>query len=259
MLIAEDETLIAGHGRVLAARLLGMDTVSTITLPGISEAQRRALVLADNRIALNAGWDEALLALELSDLKEAGIDLGISGFEEGELDRPLSEAEEDEDPTGPVVIPEPSSNPASRTGDPWILGDHRLLCGDLTSPDEACRLMNGERAVLFATDPPYLVDYDGSIRRRSRSTHSESRSASMWHAAFASSPVCGSGSQIMAGEANVQRVFAMEVSPAYVDVGVERWPAETGKDAILEGDGRTFAELKAERLGNTPEEEEAEG
>lgn len=122
MLIAEDETLIAGHGRVLAARLLGMDTGSTITLAGLSEAQRRALVLADNRIALNAGWDEALLALELSDLKEAGIDLGISGFEDGELDRPLSEAEEDEDPTGPVVIPEPPRN---------VFGLHMTLAQNL--------------------------------------------------------------------------------------------------------------------------------
>ena len=90
VLIAEDDTLIAGHGRVLAARLLGMETVPSIVLTGLSESQRRALVLADNRIALNAGWDESLLALEISDLKDAGYDLGIMGFEDGELDRLLS-------------------------------------------------------------------------------------------------------------------------------------------------------------------------
>ncbi|WP_370576500.1 ParB/Srx family N-terminal domain-containing protein [Paracoccus sp. MC1854] len=96
VLIADDGTLIAGHGRVLAARLLGMETVPAIALTGLSETQRRALVLADNRIALNAGWDESLLALELSDLKEAGLDLGILGFEDGELDRLLAGAEEDD-------------------------------------------------------------------------------------------------------------------------------------------------------------------
>ena len=96
VLIANDGTLIAGHGRVLAARLLGMETVPTITLAGLSEPQRRALVLADNRIALNAGWDESLLALELSDLKDAGVDLGIMGFEDDELDRLLTGAEEDD-------------------------------------------------------------------------------------------------------------------------------------------------------------------
>ncbi|HMR37921.1 MAG TPA: ParB N-terminal domain-containing protein, partial [Paracoccus sp. (in: a-proteobacteria)] len=163
VLIAEDGTIIAGHGRVLAARLLGMDAVPSIRLTGLTESQRRALVLADNRIALNAGWDEALLALELSDLKEAGFDLGIMGFEDGELDRLLAGAEaEDETSTPPVIIPEPPRHPASRTGDLWLLGAHRLLCGDATSHDDVRRLMNGERAVLFATDPPYLVDYDGS-------------------------------------------------------------------------------------------------
>lgn len=163
VLIAEDGTIIAGHGRVLAARQLGMDAVPSIRLTGLSDSQRRALVLADNRIALNAGWDEALLALELSDLKEAGFDLGVMGFEDGELDRLLAGAEaEDETSTPPVIIPEPPRHPASRTGDLWLLGTHRLLCGDSTSHDDVRRLMNSERAVLFATDPPYLVDYDGS-------------------------------------------------------------------------------------------------
>src|SRR5690606_33657985 len=114
VLISEDGTLIAGHGRVLAARLLGMETVPSIVLTGLSESQRRALVLADNRIALNAGWDESLLALELSDLKEAGYDLGIMGFEDGELDRLLSGSDDDDASTAPVVIPEPPRNPASQ-------------------------------------------------------------------------------------------------------------------------------------------------
>ena len=382
VLITEDGTLIAGHGRVLAARLLGMDTVPTITLTGLSDNQRRALVLADNRIALNAGWDESLLALELGDLKEAGFDLGIMGFEDGELDRLLAGTEDaDQGSTAPVVIPEPPRNPVSRTGDLWLLGDHRLLCGDATCHDDVRRLMNGERAVLFATDPPYLVDYDGSNHPTRNKDWSQSYGVTWddssqgaelydgfigaavaeaitedaawycWHASrrqamleacwekagafvhqqiiwvkdrgvltrshylwkhepclmgwrrpnrppkvadetlpstwempsFARDdrpdhptpkpldafgipmrqhvargglcyePFCGSGSQIMAGEANGRRVFAMEISPAYVDVAVERWQTETGRDAILDGDGRTFAEVRGERLGDDAE------
>ena len=278
----------------------------------------------------------------------------------------------------PVTIPEPPRNPASRTGDLWILGDHRLLCGDSTSAADVRRLMNGERAILFATDPPYLVDYDGSnhpTRNKDWSASygttwdDSSQGAELydgfiaaavaeaiaedaawycWHASrrqamleacwekagafvhqqiiwvkdrgvltrshylwkhepcfmgwrrpnrppkvaeqtlpstwempsFAKDerpdhptpkpldafgipmrqhvargglcyePFSGSGSQIMAGEANGRRVFAMEISPAYVDVAVERWQAETGRDAILDGDGRTFAQVRAERLGD---------
>ena len=285
----------------------------------------------------------------------------------------------------PVTIPEPPRNPASRTGDLWILGDHRLLCGDSTSHDDVRRLMNGERAVLFATDPPYLVDYDGSNHPTRNKDWSQSYGTTWddssqgaelydgfisaavaeaiaedaawycWHASrrqamleacwekagafvhqqiiwvkdrgvltrshylwkhepcfmgwrrpnrppkvaeqtlpstwalpsFAKDerpdhptpkpldafgipmrqhvargglcyePFSGSGSQIMAGEANGRRVFAMEISPAYVDVAVERWQAEIGKKAILDGDGRTFAQVRTERLGEIVQDEEA--
>src|SRR5690606_27688612 len=163
VLIAEDGSLIAGHGRVLAARKLGMDTVPAIVLSGLSETQRRALVLADNRIALNAGWDEDLLALELSDLQEAGFDLGLTGFDDDELqDLLYGNRDEQDGLTEDDAIPEVPATPVTRRGDLWLLGDHRLLCGDSTDPADVRRLMNGERAILFATDPPYLVDYDGS-------------------------------------------------------------------------------------------------
>ena len=333
-------------------------------------------------------WDEALLSAELNELLADDYDLSLVGFSDGELDKLLAFDTDvgggEEGSAGgsvpPLTIPEPPRNPASRTGDLWILGDHRLLCGDSTNHEDVRRLMNGERAVLFATDPPYLVDYDGSNHPTRNKDWSQSYGVTWddssqgaelydgfiaaavaeaitedaawycWHASrrqamleacwekagafvhqqiiwvkdrgvltrshylwkhepcfmgwrrpnrppkvaeqtlpstwempsFAKDdrpdhptpkpldafgipmrqhvargglcyePFCGSGSQIMAGEANGRRVFAMEISPAYIDVAVERWQADTGRDAILEGDGRTFGQIRTERLGETP-------
>lgn len=163
VLIAEDGTLIAGHGRVLAARQLGLETVPAIVLSGLSETQRRALVLADNRIAMNAGWDEQLLALELTDLQEAGFDLGLTGFGDDELQNLLYGKHDEQDGlTEDDAIPDVPVMPVTRRGDLWLMDGHRLLCGDSTDSADVTRLMAGERAALFATDPPYLVDYDGT-------------------------------------------------------------------------------------------------
>ncbi|EDP61901.1 ParB domain protein nuclease [alpha proteobacterium BAL199] len=381
VLVAGSGEIIAGHGRVLAARKLGLEAVPVIVLDHLTPAQRQAYRIADNRLTELGGWDEALLAGELKELVAEDFDLSLIGFEDGELDRLLALDEdggtESEAGTPPVVVPEPPRNPVSRTGDLWTLGDHRLLCGDSTKPEDVRRLMNGERAVLFATDPPYLVDYDGSNHptRNKDWSHSygvtwddSSQGAELydgfiaaavaaaiakdaawycWHASrrqamleacwekagafvhqqiiwvkdrgvltrshylwkhepcfmgwrrpnrppkvaeetlastwplpsFAKDdrpdhptpkpldafgipmrqhvargglcyePFSGSGSQIMAGEANGRRVYAMEISPAYVDVAIERWQAETGREAILDGDGGKFSEVKAERLG----------
>jgi ParB-like chromosome segregation protein Spo0J len=169
-LVSEDGELIAGHGRVLAATQLGVTEAPVIVLGHLTEAQRRAYRIADNKLTELGTWDEALLSAELQDLLAEDFDLSLVGFSDGELDKLLAYAPEGDEggeggPGGsvpPVTIPEPPRNPASRTGDLWILGDHRLLCGDSTSHEDVRRLMNGERAVLFATDPPYLVDYDGS-------------------------------------------------------------------------------------------------
>src|SRR5690606_38144931 len=139
------------------------ETVPAIVLSGLSETQRRALVLADNRIAMNAGWDEELLALELSDLQEAGFDLRLTGFDDNELQNLLyGNRDEQEDLTEDDAIPDVPATPVTRGGDLWLLGENRLLCGDSTSPEDVIRLMAGGRAALFATDPPYLVDYDGT-------------------------------------------------------------------------------------------------
>ncbi|MBA3324478.1 MAG: ParB N-terminal domain-containing protein [Rhodobacteraceae bacterium] len=146
--------VIAGHGRALAARKLGLTRVPVIELAHLSAAQRRAYVLADNKLAERAGWDEALLALEVGELSELMVDLATLGFEPGEIDALLHGAAPDprEEET-----PEPPPVPVSQPGDPWLLGRHRVLCGDATDPATVARLLDGVRPPLMATDPPYGV------------------------------------------------------------------------------------------------------
>lgn len=398
--------IVAGHGRQLAVmrmveagetirlpngKVLPAGIVPAIDCAGWSQAQRRAYTLADNALAESSGWDDALLNVELTFLDDAGFDLPLIGFSDAELDRLLALGPDDADgedgdaSTAPIIIPEPPRNPVSRTGDLWLLGDHRLLCGDATSHDDVRRLMNGERAILFATDPPYLVDYDGTNHPTQNKDWSHSYGVTWddssqgpelydrfiaaavaeaiaedaawycWHASrrqamledcwtragafvhqqiiwvkqrgvltrshylwkhepcfmgwrrpnrppkvadetlpstwempsftkderpdhptpkpldafgipmrqhvarggLCYEPFCGSGSQIMAGEENGRRVYAMEISPAYVDVAIERWQLETGRDAILDGHGETFATVKAERMRQSVSDEEA--
>lgn len=396
ILIGADDVIIAGHGRLMAARKLGLSDVPVIRLGDLSETQRKALIIADNKIAENAGWDEELLRLELADLKAEDFDLNLTGFDLSEIDELLKSANDEPSghPIGDDQAPEAPAQPTSQSGDLWVLGGHRLLCGDSTSAADVKRLMNGERAILFATDPPYLVDYDGTNHPQNSARKAKvakgntsgtdgnkdwsatygvtwddssqgpdlyrvfikaaiaeaiepnaawycwhasrrqamleevwtemgafqhqqiiwnkekgvlTRSRYLWKhepclmgwikgnmppkaegAAFLSSvwdihglsgeerpdhptpkpldcfaipmrqhvelgglcyePFSGSGSQIMAGESVGRRVYAMEISPTYVDVAVERWQNATGKTVVLDGDGRTFEEIKSERL-----------
>lgn len=392
-LVGEDGELIAGHGRVLAATQLGLTEAPVIVLGHLTEAQRRAYRIADNKLTELGSWDDALLSVELNELLADDFDLSLVGFSDGELDKLLAHVSDSDGEQGDgasvptVTIPEPPRNPASRTGDLWILGDHRILCGDSTDHADVRRLMNGERAILFATDPPYLVDYDGTNHPTQNKDWSPSYGTTWddssqgaelydnfiavavaeaiaedaawycWHASrrqamleecwekagafvhqqiiwvkdrgvltrshylwkhepclmgwikgkrppkvaeetlpstwmlpsftkderpdhptpkpldafgipmrqhvarggLCYEPFSGSGSQIMAGEANGRRVYAMEISPAYVDVAVERWQVEARSAAILDGDGRTFAQVKAERLGVATADQEVAG
>ena len=377
-LVAADGELIAGHGRILAAAEIGLTEVPVIVVEHLTEAQRHAYRLADNRLTELGEWDDALLSAELNWLQNENFDLSLTGFSDSELDRLLHYEQEDDEGVYPSeTVPVHRRNPVSRRGDLWILGEHRLLCGDCTDAADVRRVMNGERAALFATDPPYLVSYDGPTRPNQNNggwseppgtgwddsadpalyddfiavamaeAIAENAAWYCWHAmwrqsmleacwtragAFVHQPIVWvkrnpvltrshylwqhepcfmgwrrpnrpprvsrerlttvweipglsgadrpdhpapkpleifgipmrqhvargglcyepfscSGSQIMAGEANGRRVYALEISPAYVDVAVERWEAETDGVAILEAEGSpSYARMRAERL-----------
>jgi DNA modification methylase len=359
--------IIAGHGRVMAARLLGMDRVPVVELAHLSETQKRALVLADNRLAEAAGWDKELLALEVADLADLGVDLGALGFEAAELAALTAsgpDAREEETPEPPLV-------PVARPGDLWFLGCHRLLCGDATMGKDVGRLLGITRPHLMVTDPPYGVSYDPSWRntagasttKRTGKVANDHRAdwreawalfpgdvAYVWHGALHATtvaeslvacgfdiraqivwakerlvlsrgdyhwqhepmwyavrfkakghwsgdrkqttlwqipsrdqdaatghgtqkpvecmrrpmlnnsspgqavyePFCGSGTSIIAAETCGRVCLAMELDPVYVDVALTRWQAFTGKAALLDGDGRTFAEIATERREGLP-------
>ena len=362
ILIDGENGIIAGHGRLLAARKLGMKTVPVIELAGLSEAQKRAYIIADNKLALNAGWDTELLALELGGLKDLGFDLTLTGFSEEELAGLFSLRTAGL--TDPDEVPPLPDEPVSREGDLWCLGSHRLLCGDGTRQEDVARLLDEVKPHLMVTDPPFGVNYDPAWRGRAgvnantekmghvtnddRADWGEAWAlfpgdvAYVWHAGrFASTvqdsleatgfeirsqiiwakdrfalsrghyhwqhepclyavrgtahwkgdrsqstlwnipsredhghghgtqkpvecmrrpmlnnsspgqavyePFSGSGTSIIAAETIGRVCHAIEISPAYVDVAVTRWQDFTGKQATLEGDNRSFAEVAVER------------
>ncbi len=363
VLVDGENGIIAGHGRVLAARKLGLPQVPVIELAHLTEAQKRAYILADNKLAEQAGWDKALLALELGDLQDLAVDLTSLGFEAGELDALLRSGEADERKDD---IPPVPATPVSRPGDVWLLGTHRLICGDATDADTVAKVLNGVRPHLLVSDPPYGVEYDpawrnqvgaaktkrvGKVLNDHRADWREAWAlfpgdvAYVWHGALHAStvaeslvacefairsqiiwakerlvlsrgdyhwqhepcwyavrekatghwsgdrkqttlwqipsrdqdvatvhgtqkpvecmrrpmlnnsspgqavyePFSGSGSSIIAAETCGRHCHAVELDPAYVDVAVERWQAFTGKDAVLEATGATFAAVRAAR------------
>ena len=164
VLIGVDNDIIAGHGRVMAARKLGLAEVPCIRLAHLTDTQRRAYVIADNKLALNSGWDEELLKVELLSLRdEENFDLDLIGFSEDELAALLS-VQTVEGNTDPDEVPEPPADPVSVVGDIWILGNHRLMCGDSTSIDALNLLCGGQLIDLWLTDPPYNVAYKGKTK-----------------------------------------------------------------------------------------------
>lgn len=162
VIVDGDKGVIAGHGRILAARKLGLKELPTIEVAGLSEAQKRAYILADNKLALNAGWDNDLLKVELADLQTDGFDLDLIGFSADELAKLL--ADPTEGLTDPDEVPEVPANPVTVTGDTWLLGKHRLRCGDSTVATDVEALLAGVKPHLMVTDPPYGVEYSAGWR-----------------------------------------------------------------------------------------------
>lgn len=363
ILVDEHNAIIAGHGRLEAAKQRGMAEVPTIMLAGLSAAQKRALAIADNQLALNAGWDAETLRLELGELGAAGFDVSLVGFSDDEMAAIL--ADRNAGLTDPDDVPETPAEPVTRAGDVWLLGRHRLVCGDATSEVDVSLALGGVKPHLMVTDPPYGTDYDPTWRvdrglssaRRGAVTNDdradwreawslfpgsiayvwhadlharevvESLEAAMfemraqiiwnkghivisrghyhfqhepcwyavrkgstaqWHGDHKQStvwdidkqrasetghgtqkpvecmrrpiennssagqavydPFVGSGTTLIAAEMTGRACHAIEISPAYCDVAVLRWQAFAGGIATLASDGRTFAEVGAERL-----------
>ena len=160
--------VIAGHGRLAAARKLELTEVPVIELTHLSAIQKKAYILADNRIAANAGWDDELLGVELTELKDAGFDLELMGFGDEELERLLNGEGDKTGLTEDDAVPDLPVDPVSKTGDVWLLGQHRLLCGDSTVLTDVERVMNGQLADMAFTDPPYNVDYGNNAKDKMR-------------------------------------------------------------------------------------------
>lgn len=165
VLVDESGSIIAGHGRVMAARKLGMASLPVMVAKDWSDAQKRAYVIADNKLALNAGWDNDLLALELGELGDLGFDLELTGFTDEEI-KALMPVEVTEGLTDPDEAPPVPENPVTVPGDVWVMGQHRLLCGDSTSVDDLAKLCEGQMVDMWLTDPPYNVAYEGGTKEK---------------------------------------------------------------------------------------------
>jgi ParB-like nuclease domain len=178
VLVSDDDEIVAGHGRVEAAKLLQMTSVPAVRLSHLTAAQRRAYVIADNKLALNSGWDHELLAVELQALVDLDFGVEITGFSLAEVDLVLEEARNSgADPQGELAdetpgLPEPASA-TTRSGDLWLLDRHRLLCGDARRHENFDRLLEVERMDLVFTDPPYNVPIDGHVCGLGRIRHRE--------------------------------------------------------------------------------------
>jgi len=169
ILAGSDGVIVAGHGRLAAAQKLGLDTVPVVVLDHLTSTQRRALIIADNRIAENAGWDDAMLRIELQSLQEDGFNLDITGFDADALAEIMAGEETTVDGnTDEDAVPELSETPISRPGDVWILGAHRLLCGDSTDEASYELLLCNERVAMTWQDPPYNVNYANSAKDKMR-------------------------------------------------------------------------------------------
>jgi DNA modification methylase len=168
ILVDGKNNVIAGHGRLLAARKLGMSEVPVVPMDHLTDIQRRALILADNKIGENASWEDELLGLELAELQSSGFDLGITGFSPDEWDALIAGDTDNDGLTDEDQVPEVTENPISRAGDVWLLGEHKVLCGDATKAEDYKALLGDELVDMTFTDPPYNVNYANTAKDKMR-------------------------------------------------------------------------------------------
>ena len=223
ILVDGEDGVIAGHRRLLAAERMGMDFVPTIELAGLSEEQRRAYVIADNQLTINGGWDDKLLAEEVQALAAGGFDTSLLGFSDDETAILMAPFGTEEDETEDEA-PEPPETPVSRPGDLWLLGPHRVLCGDATDADCVRRLLDGTEPHLMVTDPPYGVEYDATWRDRTNITRSKQVSTGLvanddradWSEAYALFP--GDVAYVWHPGGAIQLVFGQSLRDAGFEI-----------------------------------------
>jgi DNA modification methylase len=171
ILAGSDGIIVAGHGQLAAAQKLGLEQVPVVVLDHLTPTQRRALVITDNRLAEQAGWDAALLRLELAELQDADFDLSLTGFDADDLAELMADEERQSGQTDDDQVPEIPETPVSRLGDVWLMGGHRLVCGDATDPESYEQLLRGNQADMLWIDPPYNVNYANSAKDKLRGKH----------------------------------------------------------------------------------------
>ena len=173
VLIDGEKGIIAGHGRLMAAKKLGLKEVPVVVLDHLSETQKKAYIIADNKLAENAGWDEEILASELVDLKNEDFNLDLIGFEDQELEKIFANLYDKNEEQETEEIPEATEKAISKSGDVWILGKHKLICGDSTDQKTYQKLLGDELADMLFTDPPYNVDYGNSMKDKARGNNTK--------------------------------------------------------------------------------------
>lgn len=219
ILIDEEGSIIAGHGRLQAAQRLGESNVPTITLTGLTDAQKRAYVIADNKLALNAGWDNEMLAVEISELIEEGFDLDLTGFGADEIDSLLANGNKiDEGLIDDDEVPELQEDTVSKLGDVWMLGRHRLVCGDSCSSEVIEKLMEGDTADMVFTDPPWNVNYGANLangKYKGRKILNDHMATDDWQ-------------QFCDDIANSLFICTKAGAPIYVVMSAQEWPVIDG-------------------------------
>jgi DNA modification methylase len=209
--------VIAGHGRLLAAQKLGLDKVPTIDCSDMTESQKKAYIIADNKLALNAGWDTAMLTIEMQELEDEGFDLELLGFDDKELNA-LLEPEIVEGLTDEDEVPELPEEPNSKLGDVYILGDHRLMCGDSTSINAVEKMMAGDKASLVVTDPPWNVAYGTNLANNAQGY----KQRTIMNDNFETTQ---EWEDFLSGFMGNIIAFTMKGCPIYCVMGASEWPA----------------------------------